>query len=318
MTTLVSLGVFFGNTGPSLHDNKTTVDSVSEVETQSTGGIQTPYKVIAEDGVNMRSQPNEDSEIIITMTKDSVVYGEAEEDKSWIKTSYKNREVYINKEYLDAVKDPSVAKGRAPGPKEVHKEEIILEYGTDRDLKSLLSDSLSNNTGVSIPKINTMEVKDESYIIETDQENLEILLRVRDTQPPIIVSGPSRVEFTQGQPVDLNPNDIWEAIDEVDGKVDITIDWNNFSINQLGKYTIFISAYDNNGNMTSADIEAVVVEGKDSISKKHNSSDMGDANVALSSDLIKLDKYKGAQKVVISVNGKEVEVLMKDGKIIDR
>ncbi len=140
-----------------------------------------------------------------------------------------------------------------------------VEYGTEKfDPKKLIAEisegALTNYTKA----VDTSKVGTQKLTFEIKKDNIvkkfNVLLKVKDTNVPIIELKEKEVSIYQGDAYDLN-NNIDSVTDVIDGAIayseeDIPdsayyrITYSEFDYNKVGDYTIYIKAYDTNGNIS--------------------------------------------------------------------
>lgn len=140
-----------------------------------------------------------------------------------------------------------------------------VEYGTEKfDPKKLIAEisegALTNYTKA----VDTSKVGTQKLTFEVKKDNVikkfSVLLKIKDTNVPVIELKEKEVNIYAGDAYDLNSN-IQSVSDVVDGAIpysenDVsdssyyTINYSEFDYNKVGDYTIYIKAYDANGNIS--------------------------------------------------------------------
>ena len=140
-----------------------------------------------------------------------------------------------------------------------------VEYGTEKfDPKKLIAEisegALTNYTKA----VDTSKVGTQKLTFEVKKNNIvkkfSVLLKVKDTNVPVIDLKEKEVSIYAGDAYDLNSN-IQAVTDVVDGAIPYsesdlenssfyTINYSEFDYNKVGDYTIYIKAYDSNGNIS--------------------------------------------------------------------
>jgi len=140
-----------------------------------------------------------------------------------------------------------------------------VEYGTDNfDPRKLISE-ISDGALTSYTKaVDTSKVGTQKLTFEVTKDNIvkkfSVLLKIKDTNAPVITLKEKEVNVFAGDGYDLNSN-IEKIMDVVDGDINYsdteleegayyTITYSAFDSNIVGDYVINIKAVDSNGNVS--------------------------------------------------------------------
>lgn len=140
-----------------------------------------------------------------------------------------------------------------------------VEYGTDNfDPRKLISE-ISDGALTSYTKaVDTSKVGTQKLTFEVTKDNIvkkfSVLLKVKDTNAPVINLKEKEVNVFAGDGYDLKSN-IEKVMDVVDGDINYSdndlengayykITYSEFDSNKAGDYTIYVKAIDSNGNVS--------------------------------------------------------------------
>lgn len=147
------------------------------------------------------------------------------------------------------------------------KEDIMLEYGSEVDVSTLIEE----HTGtLTISGIDTSQVgkQDITIVVSQDDVSREFVeeIEVVDTKKPVITLKQEKIEIKVGS--DININDYIQVSDEIDGKIEYKKELennsytyeNNVDVNKAGTYKNRITALDKNGNKAEKVLTVIVKE----------------------------------------------------------